>query len=404
MTGYAQARQETTDLSLRVSVKSVNHRFLDLKMRMPEGLEIYEPRLRQVVRDHIHRGHVEIQIAAEPRAAGTIQVNQELAKAYLRAAEVLRRESLSTANVDVVALMRLPGVISGLGIATPENEESREQLGGALEECLRQALNKLDEMRRTEGKHLVEEMQQRLNKIGDEADQVRVLAEKLRPAFARRLDARLKELLGGSALDPARVAQEAAILAERSDISEELERLRSHLAQFGSLLQGAGEMGKKLDFLLQEMHREANTMLSKTPGVDTEALCHHRAGARNQIGHRKIARAGSKHRMSDQAANSAKPDPLVIIVSGPSGSGKSTLVQRVLELPGTMPSISCTTRARRATEASGKCYDFVSDADFEAMIAPRRIFGICAGFRQAFLRHAEKMAGGIAPDRARPGA
>ena len=272
MTGYAQARQETADLSLRVSVKSVNHRFLDLKMRTPEGLEAYEPRLRQVVRDHIHRGHVEIQIVAEPRAAGTIQVNQELAKAYMRAAETLRQDSKAAANVDVVALLRLPGVVSGLGIATPDSDESREQLGRALEECLQQALTKLDEMRRAEGKHLVEEMQQRLTKIGDESDQVRVLAEKLRPAFARRLDARLKELLGGSALDPARVAQEAAVLAERSDIGEELERLRSHLAQFGSLLQGAGEMGKKLDFLLQEMNREANTMLSKTPGVDSEAL------------------------------------------------------------------------------------------------------------------------------------
>jgi uncharacterized protein (TIGR00255 family) len=272
MTGYAQARQETADLSLRVSVKSVNHRFLDLKMRIPEGLEIYEPRLRQVVRDHIHRGHVEIQIAAEPRAAGTIQVNQELAKAYLRAAEALRGDSNAAADIDAVALLRLPGVISGLGIGAPDSDESREQLGRALEECLQQALTKLDEMRRTEGKHLVGEMQQRLTKIGDEAAQVRVLAEKLRPAFARRLDARLKELLGGAALDPARLAQEAALLAERSDIGEELERLRSHLAQFSSLLQGAGEMGKKLDFLLQEMNREANTMLSKTPGVDSEAL------------------------------------------------------------------------------------------------------------------------------------
>jgi uncharacterized protein (TIGR00255 family) len=99
-----------------------------------------------------------------------------------------------------------------------------------------------------------------------------VLAETLRPAFARRLEARLKELLSGVILEPARLAQEAALLAERSDISEELERLRSHVVQFASLLRGAGEMGKKLDFLLQEMNREANTLLSKTPGVDSEAL------------------------------------------------------------------------------------------------------------------------------------
>ncbi len=272
MTGYAQARAETPDLALRVNVKSVNHRFLDLKMRLAEGLEMFEPRLRQAVRERIHRGHVEIQVAAEPRSAATIQVNQELVKAYLRAAETLRQETRAAADVDVVALLRLPGVICGLGVAAPQNEESVEQLGRALEDCLREALGKLDEMRRAEGAHLVDELQKRLTKIEGEADQVRVLAETLRPAFARRLEARLKELLGGVALEPARLAQEAALLAERSDISEELERLRSHVSQFANLLRGAGEIGKKLDFLLQEMHREANTLLSKTPGVDSEAL------------------------------------------------------------------------------------------------------------------------------------
>jgi uncharacterized protein (TIGR00255 family) len=272
MTGYAQARAETPDLALRVSVKSVNHRFLDLKMRMPEGLEQYEPRLRQAVRERIHRGHVEIQVAAEPRTAATVHVNQELVKAYLRAAEALRQETRAAADVDVVGLLRLPGVISGLGVAAPQSEESQEQLGRALEDCLRDALAKLDEMRRSEGAHLIVELRARLAKIETEADQVRVLAETLRPAFAKRLDARLKELLNGASLEPARLAQEAAILAERSDISEELQRLHSHVSQFGNLLGGAGEMGKKLDFLLQEMHREANTLLSKTPGVDTEAL------------------------------------------------------------------------------------------------------------------------------------
>lgn len=272
MTGYAQARADTVDLALRVSVKSVNHRFLDLKMRIPEGLELYETRLRQVVRERIHRGHVEIQVNAEPRTAATIQVNQELVKAYMRAAEALRQETRAAADVDVVALLRLPGVISGSGVATPESEESQELLGRALEDCLREALAKLDDMRRVEGAHLVEELHKRLAKIEGEADQVRALSETLRPAFARRLETRLKELLSGVSLEPARLAQEAALLAERSDISEELQRLRSHVAQFATLLRGAGEMGKKLDFLLQEMHREANTLLSKTPGVDTEAL------------------------------------------------------------------------------------------------------------------------------------
>jgi uncharacterized protein (TIGR00255 family) len=127
-------------------------------------------------------------------------------------------------------------------------------------------------MRRAEGRHLTEELRTRLTRITQQVEQVRTLVDSLRPAFARRLELRLKELLGNTAIDSARLAQEAALLAERSDISEELDRLRSHLQQFGRLLDGAGELGKKLDFLLQEMHREANTMLSKTPGVESEAL------------------------------------------------------------------------------------------------------------------------------------
>jgi uncharacterized protein (TIGR00255 family) len=166
----------------------------------------------------------------------------------------------------------LPGVITGVTTVVPETEEEQERLGQVLDSGLRDALAKLDDMRRAEGRHLVEELRDRLARVGGHVEQVRGLAATLRPAFSRRLDGKLKELLGGTGIDPARLAQEAALLVERSDISEELDRLRSHLQQFTKLLDGAGELGKKLDFLLQEMHREANTMLSKTPGVESEAL------------------------------------------------------------------------------------------------------------------------------------
>jgi uncharacterized protein (TIGR00255 family) len=272
MTGYAQARGELHGWSVRVSVKSVNHRFLDLKLRMPEGFDLYEIRLRQIVREKIHRGHVEVTVVVEPGKAAPVQVNRELVQAYLKAAEALRQETRAATDMDVVALLRLPGVITGVTTTVPETEEEQEKLGKSLDSCLRETLSKLDDMRRAEGKHLVEELRARLARIGEDTVKVRELAATLRPAFSRRLDAKLKELLGGTGIDPARLAQEAAVLAERSDISEELDRLRSHVQQFGKLLDGAGELGKKLDFLLQEMHREANTMLSKTPGVENEAL------------------------------------------------------------------------------------------------------------------------------------
>jgi uncharacterized protein (TIGR00255 family) len=272
MTGYAQARAEQDGWTVRVSVKSVNHRFLDLKLRMPEGFDLYDLRLRQIVREHIHRGHVEVTVGVEPGKAAPVQVNRELVQSYLKAAEALRQETRAATDMDVVALLRLPGVITGVTAALPQSEEEQERLGRLLDSGLRDALTKLDDMRRAEGRHLVEELRDRLRRVGGHVEQVRGLAATLRPAFSRRLDAKLKELLGGTGVDPARLAQEAALLAERSDISEELDRLRSHLQQFTKLLDGAGELGKKLDFLLQEMHREANTMLSKTPGVESEAL------------------------------------------------------------------------------------------------------------------------------------
>lgn len=272
MTGYAQARAEQDGWAVRVSVKSVNHRFLDLKLRMPEGFDLYEVRLRQIVRDRIHRGHVEVTVAVDPGKAAPVHVNKDLVHSYLKAAEALRQETRAATDMDVVALLKLPGVITGVTTAVPESEEEQGRLGGLLDTGLRDALLKLDDMRRAEGQHLVEELRDRLARITGHVEQVRGLAATLRPAFARRLDSKLKELLGGTSVDPARLAQEAALLAERSDISEELDRLRSHLQQFAKLLDGAGEMGKKLDFLLQEMHREANTMLSKTPGVESEAL------------------------------------------------------------------------------------------------------------------------------------
>ena len=272
MTGYAQARNEQNGWAVRVSVKSVNHRFLDLKLRMPEGFDLYELPLRQMIRERIHRGHLDVHVNAEPGGATPMQLNKELAMAYLRAAEALRQETSAAAGVDVVSVLRLPGVIAGLSGFVPDAEEEQEKLGQALMGCLREALTRLDDMRRAEGKHLVEELRGRLAQVAAHVEQVRGLAATLRPAFARRLETRLKELLGGIGIEPSRLAQEAALLAERSDISEELDRLRSHLQQFSKLLDGAGELGKKLDFLLQEMHREANTLLSKTPGVESEAL------------------------------------------------------------------------------------------------------------------------------------
>jgi uncharacterized protein (TIGR00255 family) len=273
MTGFAQARVDREAGSLRINLRSVNHRFLDLHLRMPDGFEVFESRIRQAVRSRLRRGHVDVNVYYEPGASVAIEVNRAAAEAYLKAVERLRQEFGVKTEPDLIALFRLPGVVAAPGtVGEMLSEEAQEKLGAQVEECLEQALTKLEVMRRSEGQALTEEMQGILSRIASRTTEIEALAEGVRPAIARRLTERLGELLNGAQLDPARLAQEAAVLAERSDVSEELARLRSHVEQYRRLLSGAGEAGKKLDFLLQEMQREANTLLSKTPGVESEGL------------------------------------------------------------------------------------------------------------------------------------
>jgi uncharacterized protein (TIGR00255 family) len=272
MTGYAEARRESDAWLVRVGLRSVNHRFLDLRLRLPEGVESYEPHIRQLLRDRLRRGHVEIVLHVEPARGAEVQVNREIAAAYLRAVEELRRQFGLTQQPDLVALLRLPGVVAAGDATAASGDAATERLREEILACVEQAVANLEEMRRAEGHSLAEEMRRLLAAVDEKTAQVQVLIERSRPAYALRLKTRLEELLAGAPMDPARLAQEAAVLAERADVSEELARLRSHVEQFGRLVAGAGEIGKRLDFLLQEMQREANTLLSKTPGLGPEGL------------------------------------------------------------------------------------------------------------------------------------
>jgi uncharacterized protein (TIGR00255 family) len=269
MTGYAQARAVESGWSLRVTIRTVNHRFLDLHLRIPEGFEPLEPRIRQILRERVRRGHLDCTLHYELAGPAAVGVNHDVAAAYLKAVNSLRQEFGIQTEPDLASILRLPGVI---GAAAASLEGELERLESVVVRCLAEALDKLDRMREQEASHLREEMSARLRHIAALLADLETLAEGARPAFAKRLAARLQELLGEAPLDPARLAQEASIAAERSDVSEELARLRSHVQQFESLLSGACDVGKKLDFLLQEMQRESNTLLSKTPGNDAEGL------------------------------------------------------------------------------------------------------------------------------------
>jgi uncharacterized protein (TIGR00255 family) len=272
MTGFAQARTESDGWMLRINLRSVNHRFLDLHLRMPDGFEVFEARIRQAIRDHLRRGHVDVNVYYQPAGPAAVAVNQEVAGAYLKAEKDLRAQFGLHSEPDLIALFGLPGVVAASAASELQSDEAQEKLGKQIDVCLTQALDRLEAMRLSEGQTLGKEMQGMLNQITARASEIEALAERIRPAFARRLESKLNELLSGAPVEPARLAQEAALLAQRSDVAEELSRLRSHVEQYGKLLAAGGEIGKKLDFLLQEMQREANTLLSKTPGVESEGL------------------------------------------------------------------------------------------------------------------------------------
>jgi uncharacterized protein (TIGR00255 family) len=268
MTGFAQARAEKDGWALRVSLRSVNHRFLDVHVRLPEGFEPFEMRMRQALRERLRRGHVDVNLYFEPAGPAAVHINKEVAAAYVQAARDLRQQFALHSDPDLAAILRLPGVI---GSAIP-GEEEQEQVAAVLLGCVQEAAGRLNEMREGEGRALAQEMKGRLEHIAGNAGKIEALAAEIRPAYAQRLEGRLKELLADAGADPQRILQEAAIVAERGDVTEEVARLRSHVQQFQGLLSGGGEIGKKLDFLLQEMQREANTMLSKTSGVEAGGL------------------------------------------------------------------------------------------------------------------------------------
>jgi uncharacterized protein (TIGR00255 family) len=269
MTGYSAARGEEAEFSLSASLKSTNHRHLDLQVRFPAGLESVEPLLRRLAKEKVARGHVEINVSVERTGAGALRINRTLLNDYVRAFQELRGEFGLNSEPDVMALLRVPGMIAaGNGEFSPEE---LEQLQRGLERIVKEALGHLNEMRAREGESLEKDLRTRLRRLDDLSAAIEKLACNIPAFYQRRLQARLKDLIpeipGGPEPDPTRLAQEVAYLASRSDIAEELTRFRSHLKQADALLTDGLEVGKKLDFLLQEMNREANTLLSKTTDV-----------------------------------------------------------------------------------------------------------------------------------------
>ncbi len=265
MTGYSRVRSEEGPFALMVSVKSTNHRFLDLQVRLPAGLETCEARLRRLVKERVGRGHLEVQVNLERVGTGQLQLDPKMLEAYLAAWRQAREEFGLGSDPDLVALLRIPGML-----AAGNGEISAEEMEKIQEALLRVAevtLERLNEMRAREGEAMERDLRGRLERLGTLCRSVAELAREAPRVYSRRLEKRVQEVLANADLDAGRVAQEVAFLASRSDVEEELTRFRSHLGQAQRLIGESSEVGKKLDFILQEMNREANTLLSKTTDV-----------------------------------------------------------------------------------------------------------------------------------------
>ena len=267
MTGYAQVKEHVSDqLTISLSLKAVNHRFLDLHLRIPNELDAVETRVRRVLKERLHRGHIEVTLSLERMGGAAFSVNRELVGGYLGAFRQAAEEFGVSAEPDLNAVLKLPGALNAAN-----SDDASNELEQGVAAALEKAIERLNHMREEEGRGVAAELRNRMTHLSSAAHELDQLRGKVLKAYHEKVQGRMQELIGAHA-DPDRILQEAAMLAERSDIQEELVRMKNHIQHFLSHLDAGGEVGKKLDFLLQEMNREANTLLSKTTGVAGEAL------------------------------------------------------------------------------------------------------------------------------------
>jgi uncharacterized protein (TIGR00255 family) len=263
MTGFARVQVRVQDnLSYTLSLKSVNHRFLDIQLRIPGGLDALEIELRKAIKDALVRGHVDLTLSIDRTLQQKAGFNEELVSNYLAAFDAAQAKFKMAGKPDLNVILRLPGALQSesrgeddLGVIA---ESVREHIGPLLEE--------LKTMRAREGQALGDILTETLDRLTEATNEVTQLRPEIEQRFQDRLAQRLLAATGPD-FNRQRLLEEVAVIVERSDVSEELARMHAHIGHFRELLAAGGEVGKKLDFLLQEMNREANTMLSKTGGV-----------------------------------------------------------------------------------------------------------------------------------------
>jgi len=274
MTGFASLTHEDERATIGITVRAVNHRFLDLQLRMPQSLADLEPRVRSLLQKRLARGRVELAISVQLRQASvpTVELNADFASALAAVVERAREQGLVTGAMTPGDLLRLPQAVTIRERAVEADPAVEAQLAASVEAAVEQALLDLDAMRSREGQHLRADLDMRKQLMADVVERLREAADQGRSALEARLHDRVRELSEQLPVDQAMVAQEIVRAAGRSDISEEVTRFRAHVAHWNALSDGDEPCGRKLDFLLQEMNREVNTIGSKADGLGIAEL------------------------------------------------------------------------------------------------------------------------------------
>lgn len=269
MTGYGKAEAKLHNLNLSIEVKSVNHRFCDVHVRLPKLLSPFEEAIKQLVQKRINRGRVEVSIhlSGEEYLSPQVMVNWALADAYHQSLLDLKQRYGLSGEITLQDLLQYPDLI------TLHEDTSVESYQEPLLVAVNQAMDQLVQMRCTEGAALAKDLAQRLKRVKVAVEQVERLAPQVRKHYQERLERRLQEFLASRVeLDEERLLTEVALFAEKADVSEECVRLKSHCSQFNRLLSSMEPVGRKLDFLIQEMNREVNTIGSKAHSVKISEL------------------------------------------------------------------------------------------------------------------------------------
>lgn len=262
MTGFGHGQAAGEDFSVAVEIKTVNNRFLDIHLRLGGEFQTLETQIKRFITNRLSRGRVDIFVNVEQTGDVAYKINRPLVSGYLAALREMQNEFSLTGEPDLNMIARLPNVLQ------TKRSDIGEVLAENIERACADALDELEKMREVEGSILKNELEMRIDTIENLLPAIEAESENVAEEYRQRLNKRIENLLKKSdaqiELDASRLAQEVAYLADKSDISEEISRLKSHLEQFRQILNETAEVGKKLDFLTQELNREANTIASKT--------------------------------------------------------------------------------------------------------------------------------------------